>query len=188
MGWVVPFSMAAATARASFSQLGMQQEAIFLLSLSMCPWIGSIALHINSPVVNVPVLSNAIVLQEASASRTYPPLSKIPYEHNQFVKICEKKWKNCLGTRILWGKYQIFPRSKFNSITTEPITGANYIQVHYQHNNRLVLYELKLRRNPNVIGAKIGTISFQTGVLWMVWNMVFKLNGTKIIRNSKIIA
>lgn len=83
--------MAAATARASFSQLGMQQAANFLLSFSMCPWIGSIALHINSPVVNVPVLSNAIVWQEASASRTCPPLSKIPYEHNQFVKSCETK-------------------------------------------------------------------------------------------------
>lgn len=83
--------MAAATARASFSQVGMQQEATFPLPFSMCPWIGSIALHINSPVVNVPVLSNAIVWQEASASKTCPPFSNIPYEHNQFVRSWEQK-------------------------------------------------------------------------------------------------
>lgn len=42
--------------------------------------MGSIALHVNSPVVKVPVLSNAILWQAARASRTWPPLRSIPCE------------------------------------------------------------------------------------------------------------
>ena len=72
IGWVVPFSIAAATARASFSQLGMQQEVKFVfLFTNWCPKIGSIALNLSPPVVNVPVLSNAIMWQDARASSGY---------------------------------------------------------------------------------------------------------------------
>lgn len=76
----MPFSIAAATARASFSQLGTQHEANRFSSPPRCPCMGSIALHVNSPVVKVPVLSNAILWQAARASRTWPPLRSIPCE------------------------------------------------------------------------------------------------------------
>nr|GMC64120.1 hypothetical protein Iba_chr02dCG1910 [Ipomoea batatas] len=79
--------MAAATASASFSQVGLQQEASSFLSPLTCPWIGSIALHVNSPVVKVPVLSNAIVWQEASASRTCPPLRSAVMELEALIAV-----------------------------------------------------------------------------------------------------
>ena len=87
MGWVVPFSMAAATARASFSQLGIQHAVIFeFLFPARCPYIGSIALNTSFPVVNVPVLSNAMVWHEARASSTCPPFSNIPYSKKKKKK------------------------------------------------------------------------------------------------------
>lgn len=42
--------------------------------------MGSIALQVRPPVVKVPVLSKAIVWQEARASRTCAPFSNIPYK------------------------------------------------------------------------------------------------------------
>lgn len=77
IGWIAPRSIAVATARASVSQLGMQQG-----SCSPCPLSGSIALQINSPVVNVPVLSNATVSQTANASSTSPPFKRMPCTKN----------------------------------------------------------------------------------------------------------
>jgi len=41
--------------------------------------MGSIALQVRPPVVKVPVLSKAIVWQDARASRTCAPFSNIPY-------------------------------------------------------------------------------------------------------------
>ncbi len=77
IGWIAPRSIAVATASASVSQLGMQQG-----SCSPCPLSGSIALQINSPVVNVPVLSNATVSQTANASSTSPPFKRMPCTKN----------------------------------------------------------------------------------------------------------
>jgi len=78
IGWIAPRSIAVATASASVSQLGMQQG-----SCSPCPLSGSIALQINSPVVNVPVLSNATVSQTANASSTSPPFKRMPCTKNK---------------------------------------------------------------------------------------------------------
>lgn len=76
--------MAAATARASLSQFGVQQGgSLDLLRIFECPWMGSIALHISFPVVRVPVLSNAMDWQAARASNTCPPFSKIPYREER---------------------------------------------------------------------------------------------------------
>ena len=74
MGCVAPRSIAAATASASVSQLGLQQDS----EDGWWPRSGSIALQRSSPVVNVPVLSNATISQAASASSTSPPFKRIP--------------------------------------------------------------------------------------------------------------
>lgn len=47
--------------------------------------MGSIALQVRPPVVKVPVLSKAIVWQEARASRTCAPFSNIPYQSAQLL-------------------------------------------------------------------------------------------------------
>lgn len=90
IGWVVPFSMAAATASASLSQFGVQQEGSLRPFVTpKCPWIGSIALQVSFPVVSVPVLSKAIEWQAERASKTCPPFNKIPYR---------TKWKGFINS------------------------------------------------------------------------------------------
>lgn len=114
IGCVVPFPMAAATARASFSQSGIQQEGCLMwFLLAECPWIGSIALQISFPVVNVPVLSNATVPQEARASNTCPPFSNIPYKHS-IIKKCHKMTERMHAGMMdcRWNSWKITYRGK----------------------------------------------------------------------------